>query len=796
MGQADASTGGLGGTGRSSGAGTARGSGTPDGGLPAPKGERGAGADVATGDAAPAAARVTRDMTVMIHRLIAGYAVLGLLPGVPALVQQAPLISLRWLVPTLVAHVVLVAGMLLRAVVRARPLGSWAAAFALVTLLAVATLPAAVAPQPVPWQPWLWWHVGLAIVCAGVWGGVRVSAAYGVALGLCWTLLRVSSAGGHDPLRFAAAEALFGVAAGLVITVVALGMLTSAATADAVAARLYASQLRHAVDKAVGDERARLDQLIHDDVLTTLATAGHADGTETGRATAVLARETLAKIDALQTDGGREGAISLAVLADLAEQTARRVSPAVTVAVDPVAVTSALRLPVDVAETLLGALREAVRNAVRHAKAHAVAVRLATGRQDGRRMLTVAVTDDGRGFDPDLVGPARLGVRVSMLEATAQVGIDAELTTHAGRGTTFAMRWSEPEPVVVASPPEQQEVEEGLPVDFPARQFAGFAWLAVGTCLLIGLNELEARRQILPVLVAMAFVVGGTVLALRPGRPLRLGRPSALLVVAAVAVGAATMDLALPRDHWPDAVWHLFPVQLLLIVLVIRRRIGLALVALVLFESCLGWWSLHTAYGWSGLFSLGFGHVLFVAMAVLVDRVLRAITRRQAVLRRQEDEAIDASVRSHIALVQRSLWVADLRAQARTILVRLAALDGAAPQALRDEALLVEATLRESLVARNVMSDELAVLTEDARRRGVDVRFVDSRHSLVPLVVGQALLEAIRGALASESVTRLVVRLAPEDGLRPATVLAEDETGTRIVTLDREGVREAREVRA
>jgi hypothetical protein len=164
------------------------------------------------------------------------------------------------------------------------------------------------------------------------------------------------------------------------------------------------------------------------------------------------------------------------------------------------------------------------------------------------------------------------------------------------------------------------------------------------------------------------------------------------------------------------------------------------------------------------------------------------------VLRSQEDDAIDASVRSHISLVQRSLWVADLRSQARTILVRLAALDGAAPRALQDEALLVEATLRESLVARNVMSDELAVLTEDARRRGVEVRFVDSRHSLVPLAVGQALLDTIRGALASESLTRLVVRLAPEDGLRSATVLAEDETGTRLVTLDPDGVREAREV--
>ena len=737
-------------------------------------------------------------MTVMIHRLIAGYAVLGLLPGLPALVAQAPLVAPLWLVPTVVTFVLLVAGMLLRAVVQARPLGPWAAAFALVTLVAVTTLSLAVPPQPAPWQPWLWWHVGLAIVCAGVWGGVRVGVAYGVALGLCWTLLRISAAGGHDPLRFAAAESLFGVAAGLVITVVALGMLASAATADAVAARLYASQLRQAVDKAVGDERARLDQLIHDDVLTTLATAGHADDADTGRATAVLARETLAKIDALRTGGSREGAISLAVLADLAEQTARRVSPAVVVAFAPAAGTAALRLPVEVAETLLGALREAVRNAVRHAEARSVRVQLDAGWTQGRRRLSVQVSDDGRGFDADLVDAARLGVRVSMLEATAQVGIEARLTTSPGRGTRFVLRWSEPaHPVGPARPVAGPDVvEDGLPAAFPARQFAGFAWLAVGTCVLIGLNELDRWGQLLPVLVAMAATVAGTALVLRRGGPLRLDRPAAVLVVASVLVTAGSMDLVLPTDRWPDSVWHLFPVQLLLVVLVIRRRLGFALLALVLFEVCLGWWSLRSPFGWRGLFSLGFGHVLFVAMAVLVDRVLRAIARRQAVLRRQEDEAIDASVRSHVALVQRALWVADLRAQARAILVRLAALDGPAPAGLRDEALLVEATLRESLVARNVMSDELAVLTEHARRRGVDVRFVDSRHSLVPLVVGQALLEAVRSAVASETLTRLVVRLAPEEGTSPATVLTEDAAGTRLVTLDRDGVRAAREVRA
>ena len=152
-------------------------------------------------------------------------------------------------------------------------------------------------------------------------------------------------------------------------------------------------------------------------------------------------------------------------------------------------------------------------------------------------------------------------------------------------------------------------------------------------------------------------------------------------------------------------------------------------------------------------------------------------------------------MRQHVALVQRALWVADLRAQSRSILVRLSAGHAArCPAELREEALLLEATLRESLVARNVMSDELAVLTEGARRRGVEVRLVDSRHTVVPPPIGQALLDTVRRALAAESVSRLVVRLAPEDGATAASVLTEDAAGTHLVRLDASGAQITSEV--
>jgi hypothetical protein len=208
----------------------------------------------------------------------------------------------------------------------------------------------------------------------------------------------------------------------------------------------------------------------------------------------------------------------------------------------------------------------------------------------------------------------------------------------------------------------------------------------------------------------------------------------------------------------------------------------------------IAWTCERSGLGWDGLLRAGSGQVLFVVMAILVTRVLRAISRRQVALRHQEDDALDASVRQHVALVQRALWVADLRSQSRRVLERLAQGAGPVPVDLRDEALLLEATLRESLVARNVMNDELAVLTEGARRRGVDVRLVDSRSSTVPTRIGTALLDAVRRALASASVSRLVVRLGPEDGATAASVLTEDGAGTHLVRIDAHGVLMSSEV--
>jgi len=399
-------------------------------------------ADVARGPAGAGARHlpttpISRDMAAMINRIVAGYAVVGLAPGVPELLEQAPVLRRSWLLAFLLVQGVVVLGMLVRAV-RRGPVRRWAAGFSVVTLLAVVTFPLAAPPLLEADEPFLWWQIGLAVVCAGVWGGVRVALGYGLVLGLAWTVVRLGPSGGDVALALAASEGVSAWAAGTVIAVVARGMLDAARSADAQATEVYAVELQQAIDQAVAQERARLDQLIHDDVMTTLTAAAQSTDAATGRATALLAQETLDVLDALES-APPAGSLSVSVLASLAEQTVHRVSPDVGWSADVDDRTAWRRVPSPVAGALLTALREAVRNAVRHAHASRTRVELQAGLHAGELNLVARVVDDGRGFDLDAVPPQRLGVRVSMLEASRRAGVQARLRTAPGRGTELVL---------------------------------------------------------------------------------------------------------------------------------------------------------------------------------------------------------------------------------------------------------------------------------------------------------------------------------------------------------------------
>lgn len=99
-------------------------------------------------------------------------------------------------------------------------------------------------------------------------------------------------------------------------------------------------------------------------------------------------------------------------------------------------VPGALDLDPAAQEALYRCAQEGVRNAAKHAGAHRVAVEVA--RRDGHVSLTV--TDDGRGFDPEAAvgGDGGLGLRL-LRDLAAEQGGHAEVSSAPGRGTTLSV---------------------------------------------------------------------------------------------------------------------------------------------------------------------------------------------------------------------------------------------------------------------------------------------------------------------------------------------------------------------
>jgi PAS domain S-box-containing protein len=100
----------------------------------------------------------------------------------------------------------------------------------------------------------------------------------------------------------------------------------------------------------------------------------------------------------------------------------------------PVVVESELdeRLPNDVEDVLYRIAQEALHNVVKHARAQTVRLILSRGAEG----VSLAVVDDGSGFDPATVGDGHLGL-AGMKARAETIGSRLAVESHPGRGTTI-----------------------------------------------------------------------------------------------------------------------------------------------------------------------------------------------------------------------------------------------------------------------------------------------------------------------------------------------------------------------
>jgi two-component system nitrate/nitrite sensor histidine kinase NarX len=104
-------------------------------------------------------------------------------------------------------------------------------------------------------------------------------------------------------------------------------------------------------------------------------------------------------------------------------------------------------LPPDVQIALYRIAQEALHNIAKHAQARQISIRLTTApplangaSRPWRGSVSLAINDDGCGFDPSRTAAGRLGLG-GMRERASGIGARFKLTSRAGEGTQVAVQW-------------------------------------------------------------------------------------------------------------------------------------------------------------------------------------------------------------------------------------------------------------------------------------------------------------------------------------------------------------------
>lgn len=372
---------------------------------------------------------MTRDAADRVAAGVLLCAMLALAPGVVSRALESTAVMPGWWDAALFAGFAIAAGGLARCFKVPSDPRMWAGLIACLTLVGVVTFPlVATAPLPGGEPPWVAMLAPTAAGALGIALDWVPALASGVVLATAQALAQSTSV-------WPATD--YGETTDFVFLVVCA--ISVAAGMEALRSRAHQVEVAEGRTRAatvwagrqVAEEReeVRWTALMHDEVLATLSAASSGQ-------VPVTAVHRMAE-DAIRAFEDRHTGAYMPVteLVDGLERIAVRADAVVALAQQ---CGGAEVLPGDVGRSLVAAASEAVRNARRHAGTGAsLAIQCTINPAD----VTIAVRDDGVGFDPATVDTARMGVAVSIVGRMAAVGGVAEISSSPGLGTIITLRW-------------------------------------------------------------------------------------------------------------------------------------------------------------------------------------------------------------------------------------------------------------------------------------------------------------------------------------------------------------------
>ena len=583
----------------------------------------------------------------------------------------------------------------------------------------------------------------------------------------------------QDGLRLPAEEVMIYLVSSLGNMALLTWLLRQAQALDEADARRRALLIRLHTDASRARVRRRADNFIHDRILSVLKTV---PATPAGVAQLRAgAREALADLDTAAAEPDESSVRSSELLTALTRRL-RAIGGDDVVISD--SITKNLNLPQETAQALIDAAAEALRNSLTHAAGpdRGPIMRTTALRSDADG-VTITVSDDGRGFDPEHAGTSRYGVSGSIIARMHDVAGRARIDSSPGAGTTVTLSWSArtattttgTSPLSLASCLETPEAQTIVVCIFILY-------------VLITLLEVRAGsyRHLAPVIAGL-LAIGLSALALLKRRPgYSLPARTAALVAAAAGGADALIIFQIDFAGWPSYTsWCIGASSVLCCGLIVRERPRQAWAGLLLIITVIGVWTLITGRNPITIFALGSGQFSTLLIWHSTARISIAITARTAASEAAGAEII-ARRRAHQeseALMRQAMT--SVRRRVGPLLTAIA--DGAPITAgMRTRARMLEVELRDERRAPFFTDTRVIESARAARTRGIDVILLDDRGTGDDLTheAQKAVIDRASQALDDARAGQVVIRLLPPHQ-RPGllSIVTDDD----ILTLDETG---------
>ena len=522
-------------------------------------------------------------------------------------------------------------------------------------------------------------------VCASISFGAFAGATTAVLAGVATALIRAEQTSVLQGVLEGALLAVTGLAAALAVVLIRRASASVALATD----ELWQLQALAAQSRQADIERGRFDSIVHDAVIGGLLIAGRGLDDNAAR--------HLAAYDSGGVDSVSGGDDWPSRVRDVARR----------LGLDLVLQVRGMPRQTWVSDAIFTATAEALSNVARHSgqtQAHIQAF-------FNPRLMKVVIRDEGRGFDLAQRSPRRAGISTSIQGRLRAVGGDAEIESAPGRGTTVSLT---ARPVARAGevPITPWRVSAFAPL-------LVMAVVAIGIHAAIGFQYLDAVR--LPALdyAGVAVILGLLLWTWRgPQRRSTWVSSSLLLVALVVCLSANVREPAI--HDW--RLWFVGALDGVIALIAFRHSAFGGIVTAIVIPAAMTLTFLVVAGNAAG------SAVLSAATQLVVCAILGLLLRRGLDLAATSmNQVARMAYRLRVDELAREARVEEVRLRNRELgsaclpMLRRIGKGGMLSEEDRRQCLRLEAAVRDQLVARRLLDQDLVAALDQARSRGIRV---------------------------------------------------------------------------